>query len=137
MSASIARTWNRDHAGAYLNQPVRNNEYPLTPNDLVNTDRLGRYVFGVWGAKAFGTVEGPWKVWVTPLIRYQSGQSFGRTFQTQLPNYGSVRVLAEPIDTRRQDGVTLIDVRTEKTFRIADAGYPCATPAATAIACTR
>jgi len=119
VSASFAHTWNRDQASAYLNQPIRNNEYPLTPNDLINTDGRGRYVFRVWAAKAAGTFEVPWQVQLTPLVRYQSGQPFGRTFQTQLPNYGSVRVLGEPVGTRRQDGVTLIDVRTERTFRLA------------------
>jgi hypothetical protein len=120
LSVSIARTWNRHHAAAYLNQPLRNNEYPLTPNDLVNTDREGRYVFSAWTAKALITVEAPWHVRLTPLVRYQSGQPFGRTFLTQLPNYGSVRVLAEPLGTRRQDRVLLIDVRAEKAFRIAE-----------------
>jgi hypothetical protein len=119
VSASFAHTWNRDQASAYLNQPIRNNEYPLTPNDLINTDGHGRYVFRVWAAKAAGTFEVPWQVQLTPLVRYQSGQPFGRTFQTQLPNYGSVRVLGERVGARRQDGVTLIDVRTERTFRLA------------------
>lgn len=119
LSASLAHTWNRDHASAYLSQPIRNNEYPLTPNDLINTDGHGRYVFGVWTAKAAGTFEVPWRVRLTPLVRYQSGQPFGRTFQAQLPNYGAVRVLAEPVGARRQDGVTLIDARTERTFRLA------------------
>jgi hypothetical protein len=119
LTASFAHTWNRDHASAYLNQPVRNNDYPLTPNDLINTDGRGRYVFRVWTAKAAGTFEVPWQVQLTPLVRYQSGQPFGRTFQTQLPGYGSVRVLAEPVGTRRQDGVMLIDVHTERAFRLA------------------
>jgi hypothetical protein len=118
LSASFAHTWNRDHAAAYLNQPIRNNEYPLTPNDLIHTDGRGRHVFRVWAMKASGTFAVPWQVRLTPLVRYQSGQPFGRTFQTQLPNYGSVRVLAEPIGARRQDSVLLIDVRAERTFHL-------------------
>jgi hypothetical protein len=121
LSASVARTWNRDHAGAFLNQPLRNNEYPQTPNDLINTDGDVRYIFSVWTAKAFGTVEVPWRIRLTPIVRYQSGHPFGRTFQTQLPNYGVVRVLAERLGTRQQDSVLLIDVRTERTLRSADA----------------
>ena len=52
-----------------------------------------------------------------PLLRHQSGQPFGRTFTTRL-RYGTVRVLAEPMGTRRMDNVTLLDVRVEKGFRL-------------------
>jgi hypothetical protein len=55
---------------------------------------------------------------VTPFVRYQSGQSFARTFQTQLPNYGLVRVLAEPVGTRRQDNLTILDVHVERAFPV-------------------
>lgn len=119
VSASFAQIWNRDQAGGYLNQPIRNNEYPLTPNDVIHTDGRGRFIFRTWTAKAVGTFEVPWQVRLTPLVRLQSGQPFGRTFQTQLPQYGSVRVLAEPLGTRRQDAVALIDVRAAKTFHLA------------------
>ncbi len=57
---------------------------------------------------------------VTPYLRHQSGQPFGRTFSTTL-NYGrSVRILAEPMDTRRMDNITILDVRVEKGFRLAE-----------------
>ena len=50
------------------------------------------------------------------MLRHQSGQPFGRTFTTSL-NYGNnVRVLAEPIGTRRMDNITILDVRVEKGF---------------------
>jgi hypothetical protein len=119
LSASFAYTWNRDQANAYLNQPVRNDEYPLTPNDLIHTDRRGRHVFGIWSAKAVGTFKALWNVQVTSLIRHQSGQPFGRTFQAQLPNYGTVRILAEAVGSRRQDHVTIVDARLERPFRTA------------------
>jgi hypothetical protein len=117
LSTSFAYTWNRDQANAYLNQPVRENAYPLTPNDLIHTDGRGRHVFGVWSAKAVGTFTAPWEVRATSLIRHQSGQPFGRTFQAQLPTYGTARVLAEPIGARRQDHVTIVDARLERPFR--------------------
>ena len=117
LSTSFAYTWNRDQDSAYLNQPVRDHAYPLTPNDLIHTDGRGRHVFGVWAAKAIGTFKAPWQVHVTSLIRHQSGQPFGRTFQAQLPTYGTVRVLAEPVGARRQDDVTIVDARLERPFR--------------------
>ncbi len=111
--AGLAHTWSREQAGAYAGQPVRQNMYPLTPNDLINTGEDGRHEFRIWTARLHGTYMAPWGVRVTPLLRHQAGQPFGRTFVAQT-NYGSVRVLAEPIGTRRMDHITLLDVRVEK-----------------------
>lgn len=38
-------------------------------------------------------------------------------------NYGTIRVLAEPIGARRQDHVTLLDLRVEKDVRVADTNF--------------
>ena len=74
--------------------------YPLTPNDLINAGPGGRHEFPTWTAKAHGTYEMPWDVRVTPVIRHQSGQSFGRTFTASL-QYGTVAVLANRGDDLR------------------------------------
>ncbi len=115
--ASFDYTWSREHASAYFGQAVRNNVYPLTPNDLINTGAHGRHEFGTWSAKIHGTYEAPWDVRITPMLRHQSGQPYGRTFLANL-SYGTVRILAEPIGTRRMDDVTTADVRLEKAFRL-------------------
>ena len=115
--AGFAHTWSRDQASGYFGQPVRQNTYPLTPNDLINAGEDGRYEFRIWSARIHGTYGGPWDVRITPLLRHQSGQPFGRTFVTP-SNYGSVRVLAEPIGTRRMDNSTILDVRVEKGFQL-------------------
>jgi hypothetical protein len=113
LAASFAHTWNREHASGYAGQAVRVNEYPATPNDLINTDGDGRHVFRVWSGKASATILGPWGLQVTPLLRHQSGQPFGRTVLARL-NYGTIRVLAEPVGTRRQDTITLLDLGVQK-----------------------
>ena len=115
--ASFAHTWSHSHANNYLGQNVRQNLYPLTPNDLINTAPNGGHVFRMWNAKAYGVYRAPGGVEIAPLVRHQSGQPFGRTVLARL-NYGSIRVLAEPIDTRRMDDVTLVDLKVEKTFRL-------------------
>ncbi len=117
--AGFAHTWSRDQASAYFGQSVRQNTYPLTPNDLINAGTNGRHEFRVWSAKIHGTYEGPWRVRVTPLLRHQSGQPFGRTFSTSLNYSNTVRILAEPMGTRRMDTITILDVRVEKGFRLA------------------
>ena len=120
LGAGFAHTWNGDHASGYSGQALRNNAYPLTPNDLLNAGAGGRYEFSMWTAKAYGTFEVPWQLRITPVLRHQSGQPFGRT-QTTDPGelrYGTVTLLMEPVGTRRLDHVTLMDLRIEKSMRV-------------------
>ena len=49
------------------------------------------------------------------MVRAQSGQPFGRTFVASL-NYGTQRVLAEPLGTSKQDTVAIADLRVERLF---------------------
>jgi hypothetical protein len=119
MVADFAHTWSCDQASGYFGQSVRNNVYPLTPNDLINAGKDGRYEFRIWSAKIHGTYVGPWEVRITPFLRHQSGQPFGRTFPAATLNYANnVRILAEPIGTRRMNNITLLDVRVEKGFKL-------------------
>jgi len=117
VEASFDHVWNQDETNAYFGQSLRQNPYPLTPNDLLNAGPAGRYEFRTWSAKMSGTYEGRWGIRLTPYLRHQAGQPFGRTFTTSL-NYGNVRILAEPIGTRRTDNVTIMDMRVEKEIRL-------------------
>jgi hypothetical protein len=120
LTGGFAHTWSRDQASGYVGQAVRQNPFPLTPNDLINAGEGGRHEFRVWVAKVHGTYRGPWGVRISPLLRHQSGQPFGRTFTTSLNYRNSIRVLAEPIGTRRMDNVTILDARIERGFRLPD-----------------
>lgn len=117
-AAGASVTWFADQAAGYLGQPVRQNTYPLNPNDLINTGEDGRHEFTTWTFKLYGTYRAPWGLRATPYLRHQSGQPFGRTIRATL-NYGEGRVpiLVEPVGTRRTDNVTLLDVRLEKSSR--------------------
>ena len=44
------------------------------------------------------------------MLRHQAGQNFGRTFTATL-NYGTMRIPAEPLETRRQDNIKVVDFR--------------------------
>jgi hypothetical protein len=115
LGAGFSYTWNGDQASGYSGQAARNNPYPLTPNDLINTGAGGRHEFTTWTATAHSTYQAPWDVRVTPVLRHQSGQPFGRTFTTgQLGYAPAVTLLAEPIGTRRMDNITIVDLRVEK-----------------------
>jgi hypothetical protein len=117
VSAGFSHTWHAEHANVYLGQTIRQNVYPLTPNDLINTGADGRHEFRTWTASASATLRLPKDVWLTPLARHQSGQPFGRTISA-VTNYGAIRMLAEPIGSRRMDSVTLVDLRAEKKLEV-------------------
>ncbi|MDH4066752.1 MAG: hypothetical protein OEW19_20315, partial [Acidobacteriota bacterium] len=94
---------------------------PSTPNDLINTNN-GRYEFTMWTMKINGSYDAPYGIRITPALRFQQGQPYGRTFLAGAANginYGTQRILAEPIDSRRQDNISIIDVRIEKFFTLA------------------
>jgi hypothetical protein len=115
--ASYTFTWVKEDANGYFGNNVRQYGQRVTPNDLINTVD-GRHEFTTWQAKLHGTWETPWwGIRTTPILRHQSGQPWGRTFQFGF-NYGTQPVLTEPLGTRRQDNITLLDVRVEKAFRL-------------------
>ena len=118
--AGFAHTWSRDHANAYAGQQIRQNPYPLTPNDLINTGEGGRHEFTMWSVKIHGHYDARWGVRITPFLRHQSGQPFGRTLAGAVP--GVNRILAEPIGTRRMDHLTSLDLRVEKGFQLPGQG---------------
>ena len=93
---------------------------PSTPNDLINTDN-GRYNWSVYNVKINGSYDAPYRIRITPALRVQQGQAYGRTFLAGAAhgvNY-SQRILTEPIDSQRQDNIVILDIRTEKYFNVA------------------
>lgn len=116
-SFSVMKNWfnNNQFPEAQSPNTIRTNPQPVTPNDLIGTDGKGRFVFNVWSAKMLGTVQLPYQMRMAATVRQQSGLPYGRTFDTSL-NYGTVRVLAEPMGSFRQRNVVITDVRLEKAF---------------------
>jgi hypothetical protein len=100
-------------SSAFLGNSVRANGLPATPNDKINTND-GRFEYTRHNAKLAGTLQTPWwRIAISPMLRFQQGFPFGRTFQSNL-SFGSVRFLAEPLGTRHQDHIIITDVRVEK-----------------------
>lgn len=88
----------------------------FTPNLLINsagTQNRSR----TWQAKLNGTMSLPLGFRIVPVLRYQSGQPFARTFVRTL-TYGTATIKAESITANRTPDVFLCDVRTEKAFAI-------------------
>jgi hypothetical protein len=114
--ASYGWTKSFDQQSAIQGNAIRSNALPVNPNDLINTED-GRQVYTRSSVKLSGTWETPfWGISMSPMMRYQQGVPFGRTFASTL-SYGSVRFLAEPMNTRRQDTILITDLRVEKTHR--------------------
>ena len=119
MSGSFAYRWNMDNSASYFGNSLRALQDVATPNDLINTDN-GRYNFTTWAFKVNGTYEAKYGIRVIPSFRNQSGQPYGRTISAAAAtgiNYGTARILVEPIDTYRQDNINIFDVRVEKAFK--------------------
>jgi outer membrane receptor protein involved in Fe transport len=118
---SFTHTWSEAQEKDYFGQVFRQNDLPITPNDLINTEPDGKVKYTDWSLKLHGTYEGPWGLKVSPMLRHQSGQNFGRTF-TAVMNHGTIRIPAEPLNTRRQENVNVFDFRAEKVIRL-DASF--------------
>ena len=70
--------------------------------------------------KINGSYDAPYGIRITPALRFQQGQPFGRTFLAGAANginYGTQRILAESISSQRQDNIAIVDIRAEKFFR--------------------
>ncbi len=121
LQGSFSMRWNKDQDTGYFGNNLRAVDTPSTPNDLINTTN-GRYEFTMWTMKINGSYDAGWGIRITPALRFQQGQPFGRTFLAGAANginYGSQRILAEPIDSRRQDDIAIVDIRAEKFFTMA------------------
>jgi hypothetical protein len=116
LQSSFAYHWNRAMDSSYFGNTLRTTAVPANPNDAINTDG-GRYDFTTWSAKVITPIEVGWALRVTPTLRLQAGQPFGRIIVAQL-NYGAQRILTEPIDSERQPNISLLDARVERQFSI-------------------
>jgi hypothetical protein len=118
--ASLAHTRSFAQANIFFDTNFRQNPLPITPNDLINTAPDGQEQSSDISAKVTGSWETVWGLKVSPVYRFQSGQNFGRTIVASM-NYGSVRIPAEPLNARRQDNVSIVDLRIERATRIRNA----------------
>ncbi|MEZ5285860.1 MAG: TonB-dependent receptor [Vicinamibacterales bacterium] len=122
LQGSFSMRWNKDQDTAYFGNNLRSVTTPSTMNDFINTDD-GRFNFSMWTMKINGSYEAGWGIRLTPALRFQQGQPFGRTFLAGAANginYGTQRILAEPIDSQRQDNIVILDLRSEKFFNMAN-----------------
>lgn len=109
--ASFTRTWNREAALGMGND--------FTPNAFLNAEG-DQLPFTTWQAKFLATINPLPGFRVVPVVRSQAGTAFARTFVHTL-NYGTATIKAEPLGAHWTPNITLVDLRTEKAFRVASA----------------
>jgi hypothetical protein len=120
MNAAYSYTWTSEFGNNYFNNRFGTAQgnfslfgsYPATPNEKTFNE------FSSWNAKVSGTLDAGWGIRVTPVLKMQSGAAYGRTIAAAL-NYGSQVILVEPIGTRQQAAVNVLDFRVEKQIRFA------------------
>jgi hypothetical protein len=121
LNASYSYTWTEEYNRTYFNNAFATNvanfslfgPFPTNPNDRNLND------FSTWNAKVSGTVDAGWGLRVTPVWKVQSGAPYGRFIAANL-NYNSAQlILVEPIGTRNQDMISVLDFRVEKQLRFA------------------
>ena len=110
---SFSKTWSAAQAATFFGTGFRQNALPVSPQDLINTEPDGQVKYTDWSVKLNGTYQAPWGFKISPMLRLQAGQNWGRTFSATL-NYGTVRIAAEPLDTNRQRDIAVTDIRIEK-----------------------
>ena len=117
LNGSFAHTWSR----------LTPNATNFNPNNVIGTDSDGRKHYTDWQAKIAGTFRLAHDIKLSPVLRHQTGDAFGRsisvrgcsvTVTTNCLNYGAQTIQVETESTRRQDNVTLVDVRAEKGFSL-------------------
>jgi hypothetical protein len=113
-------TWQHDFPGYNLNPG-----YPGTPNSPADYD----YTF--YSLKATGAYNFPWGILASLAYRFQAGQNYARQLSVTAPascqcafsagiqgtstTLTNLRVFATPYNAYRQDNISVLDLRVEKT----------------------
>jgi hypothetical protein len=123
MNSSFSYTWTDEFGNNYFNNRIGTavpgasfshfGSFPLTPNEPTHNEYTN------WNAKFSGSVDAGWGLRVTPVLKMQSGAPYGRFVSAALNYSASQIVLVEPIGTRRQDTIAVLDFRVEKQLRFA------------------
>jgi hypothetical protein len=131
MNASFSYVWTEEFHNTYFGNrfaSIVSNQSLFGPSSTNPNEPL-LHDFTNWNAKFSGTIDAGWDLRVTPVLKVQSGAPYGRfasipgcsaTVTADCLNYGTQLVLVEPIGTRRQDMVSLLDFRVEKQVRLMD-----------------
>src|SRR3989442_5561190 len=92
---SVAHTTSYAQANTFFDTSFRQNQLPITPNDLINTEPNGQEKSSDLSAKLNASWQGRWGLKISPIYRFQSGQNFRPTIVASL-NYRNLRISPRP-----------------------------------------
>ena len=107
--------WSASLGGAYTWLNDFPNGYPQNPNQPGAEDR------STWNFKASGSYDAAWGIRISPVLRHQSGVNYARTGTLTFPagvTATGTAIYLEPSNSNREDNITVVDVRAEKTVNI-------------------
>jgi hypothetical protein len=108
--------WSFNVGGSYTRTTDFPYGFPNNPNTPADLD------YSRWDFKATGTYDAPWGIKLSPVLRHQAGPNFARELAvTAAAATGALfsgTVIVEPYDTRRQDNITVFDIRAEKVVTL-------------------
>ena len=97
---------------------VASTTFPVNPNSLINANADGQDETTDYSFKLNGSFELPAAFKVSPVYRFQAGTQFARTFVASGLNYANPTINAELLSARRNDNISLLDVRLDRVFTI-------------------
>jgi len=118
MNKRMANKWAAQIGGSYTMAHDFPGGYPNNPNATFDEDTTR------WDFKLSGTYEAPLGIRVSPLVRHQAGANFARQISvgagtaTAAGAIFSGTINVEPLDSRRHDNITVLDVRAERTINL-------------------
>ncbi len=115
LAVAYSRIWTDEHGSTYVGNRFGTAVFtnfpgnaPDNPNDRLNNP------FATSLVKLYGSVTPFWNLRFSPVLKYESGQPYGRIVLAPLNYNSTAPILVEPLGTRRQDAVTTVDLRVEK-----------------------
>jgi hypothetical protein len=118
MNKRMSSRWAAQIGGSYTMAHDFPGAYPNSPNGVFDEDNTR------WDFKVSGTYEAPLGIRLSPLVRHQAGANFARQFSvgaasaTAAGAIFSGTVNVEPLNSNRQDNITVFDVRADRGFNL-------------------
>ncbi|HJU42494.1 MAG TPA: carboxypeptidase regulatory-like domain-containing protein [Vicinamibacterales bacterium] len=116
--------WSAQLGGSYswttdFNLTASGAQPQRSPNNPGAEDRT------LWNVKFTGAYDAAWGIRLSPVLRHQSGANYARTFIIPssaglITSAGFTTGFVEPMDANREDNITVLDVRAEKTVNFND-----------------
>jgi len=126
MNRRFSNKWSAQIGGSYTWAHDFSGNYPNTPNGTTTTGTNAPFDEDTtrWDFKLSGTYEAPYRIRISPLVRHQAGVNFARQVSvgagsaTTAGAIFSGTVNVEPINSNRQDNITVIDTRIDRAFNL-------------------